>query len=162
DAQSGDTIDFDPALQVGTIALTSGELVIGVSLVIDGPGVGLAVSGGGAGRVFHITAGVDVTIEGLIITGGAAELGGGGLNEGGGLTLADPQLTDSRAAGGGPGSSARGGGAASVGPGASLTVVSSVIAANFAQGAGGGADGGTGGSAFGGGIFADAGTTLTI
>src|SRR5438094_630357 len=52
-----DTIDFAPGLQ-GTIALTSGELLITESVAIHGPGASrLAVSGNDASRVFEIASG---------------------------------------------------------------------------------------------------------
>src|SRR5262249_45629686 len=45
-AQSGDTVGFDPALDGQTITLTQGQLTVGQSLDIDGPGADdLTVSG---------------------------------------------------------------------------------------------------------------------
>ena len=44
DANDGDTINFDPALNGQTINLTSGELVIGKDITIDGPGSRYAIS----------------------------------------------------------------------------------------------------------------------
>ncbi|MCK7502806.1 MAG: hypothetical protein MZV70_01060 [Desulfobacterales bacterium] len=52
DALSGDTIAFDPTLNGQTITLTSGELVIGEDLTINGPDTdGVTVSGGRRPRV---------------------------------------------------------------------------------------------------------------
>src|SRR5438876_8223193 len=49
-ASDGDTIDFSVT---GTITLTSGELLVGKSVTISGPGAAnLAVNGNAAGRVF--------------------------------------------------------------------------------------------------------------
>ena len=48
-------IQFASSLK-GTIDLTSGELAIGKSLTINGPGSGkLAISGNGSSRVFDVT-----------------------------------------------------------------------------------------------------------
>src|SRR5205814_8893646 len=41
DANDGDTIQFDPALNGQTITLTSGELVVADSITISGPGPSL-------------------------------------------------------------------------------------------------------------------------
>jgi hypothetical protein len=97
-AQSGDTINFAPALFGQTIALTSGQLVIDKSLTIEGPGTNNApvtISGGGAGfsptgssRVFDITnSSSTVVLDNLDIAGGRAPIGGGILDQGANLTL---------------------------------------------------------------------------
>jgi hypothetical protein len=70
----GETITFSNGL-TGTIFLTSGELKIGTSIAIQGPGpTNLAVNGLGGyftnNRVFTITGGKMVTIGGLGIFGG--------------------------------------------------------------------------------------------
>jgi hypothetical protein len=94
-AADGDTIKFAGRLRGQTIALTSGELLITTSIDIDGLSSGLVtVSGGGAGRVFEVDAGLDVTISGLTITDGfAPDEGGGILNDGSNLTLSGDALT---------------------------------------------------------------------
>jgi hypothetical protein len=70
-----DTIRFAPSLH-GTIALTSGQLAITTPLVIDGPGATrLTVSGSDAGRVFQVATGISVTIDGLTISHGLADVG---------------------------------------------------------------------------------------
>src|SRR6185437_15770827 len=52
DANDGDTINF---AVTGTIALTSGELLVNRSVTIFGPGAAtLAVDGNATSRVFHI------------------------------------------------------------------------------------------------------------
>ena len=72
-ANANTTIKFAADLH-GTIKLTSGELAITRSTVIDGPGaVKLAVSGTGHSRVFTISPGITVTISGLTITRGLAD-----------------------------------------------------------------------------------------
>src|SRR5262249_34216876 len=67
----GCAIRFKPGL-VGTIGLTSGELLINKDLRIEGPGPAmLAISGNNASRVFHVTPNVSVYISGLTIRDGA-------------------------------------------------------------------------------------------
>src|SRR5262245_755037 len=72
DANDGDTIQFDPALNGQTILLAS-ELVVNDSITITGPGDNLlAVSrpfaDGAYYRIFHVTVGHTVTMEGLTIS----------------------------------------------------------------------------------------------
>jgi arylsulfate sulfotransferase len=108
-AQSGDQIVFAPSLQRQTITLAS-QLDISKSLDIEGPGAGLlAVSGNHHSRVFSISGGVTVTLAGMTITAGlavgAAGTGGGILNTGSNLTVANDILSDNQARGvGGNGS----------------------------------------------------------
>src|SRR3982750_3722011 len=55
DANDGDTINF---AVTGTIALTSGELLVNKSITISGPGADiLATNGNATYRVFHIAPG---------------------------------------------------------------------------------------------------------
>ena len=92
---SGDnTIAFAKGLH-GTITLTSGELLIGNSVTINGPGANqLSVSGNNSSRVFEIAAGLNVTISDLTVTHGSAVYEGGGiLNDGSNLTLSGDNLT---------------------------------------------------------------------
>ena len=110
-AKSGDTISFAPAFDGDTIHLTSGELPIGESLSIKGPGAALLdVDAGGFSRVFDITsASVAATISGLTVSGGKAEDGGGILDQGGALTLKADTISNDQAIGANPGDSAQGG-----------------------------------------------------
>src|SRR5262245_40320925 len=72
-AQAGDTITFDNALSGGTIALTSGELRVGQSVAIQGPGANLlSISGNHASRVLEILPGAAAAISGLTVTDGLA------------------------------------------------------------------------------------------
>jgi hypothetical protein len=88
-----DTIVFAPGLH-GTIGLTSGELLIAGSLTINGLGASrLAVSGNNASRVFEITPGFDVSINGLTVTHGYTDVGAGILSEGSNLTLSADVLS---------------------------------------------------------------------
>jgi hypothetical protein len=96
EAHDGDTINFDPSLK-GTITLTSGELQVGRSVSIEGPGSAkLSISGNNATRVLEVLTGADVSIQGLTITNGVANAPGSGVNlvGGGGIFVAhDSTLT---------------------------------------------------------------------
>ena len=146
----------------GTIRLTSGELIVDKSLTIRGPGKSHgSVSGNGVSRVFHITPGVTVSLEGLTIKDGRvttepgffpASAGGGIYNDHATLTLNGCALSNNSARyGGGIFSNSMDGGTAV------LTVNNTIIGSNSAQ---------YGGGIFnGGGVFtgAPSGTaTLTI
>jgi hypothetical protein len=77
----------------GTITLTNGELLISRDLALIGPGANrLAVSGNHASRVFHIT-NATVSISGLTISNGRADVGGGGVFNQNLSTLLAPTLT---------------------------------------------------------------------
>ena len=117
DSIAGDVIAF---AVTGTIALTSGELAIGHSLEISGPGAtNLAVSGNSASRVFNVVdPGAAVTISGLTIRDGKSANGidadefsggpalspggdGGGIYSLGSLTLNQCHVTGNVAGRGG-------------------------------------------------------------
>ncbi len=92
-AMPGDTINF--ASGIGTINLTSNELVIDKNLIISGPSANLltvqrsTVSGTPTFRIFNIALG-NVTITGLTIANGNAFPGGSGggiFNSTGTLTV---------------------------------------------------------------------------
>ena len=70
-AHSGDTIVFAASLDGQTITLTSDQITINKSLDIEGPGASLlTISGNDANRVFDISGGLAVRIDGLTITHG--------------------------------------------------------------------------------------------
>src|SRR6185436_8360492 len=79
-AVGADTITFQAGL-TGTIGLTTGQLYIGDSVDIQGPGAAvLTVSGSNSSRVFYLynsAATLDVSISGLTVTAGNAVIGGG-------------------------------------------------------------------------------------
>src|SRR5262245_61775884 len=157
-AQAGiDVIDFAAGLQ-GTIALTSGQLDITDGLMVTGPGANkLAVSGNGTSRVFETSSGVTAVLDGLTITRGQADEGGGIYNAGT-LVVSHSTVSDNQALGS-EGGDGRGGGIFNA-PGAVLTVTNSVFSANQAVGGNGG-PGLTGGRGDGGGIY-NLDATLTV
>jgi len=130
-AAAGDMID---ARRVsGTIPLSSGELFVGKSVVIVGPGPAkLAVDGNGSNRVFHIAPGVVADLTGLTITNGVAPgdtlypnyLGGGIYNDHAMLTVNDCVVTGNYAGDGG--GLANDGNSGS----ATLEIVNSVVTGN--------------------------------
>lgn len=73
-AQSGDTIQFDPSLAAKTITLTSGQLTVNKDLTVDGAGAsGLTISGNNASRIFDVsTAGSNFTLRNLTLANGKA------------------------------------------------------------------------------------------
>jgi hypothetical protein len=86
-AVDGTTITFDMSNPCSTITLTS-TIPIGRNITIEGPGAGeLAVSGNGAVEVFAVGADF-TTISGLTIENGLAT-DGGGIQNGGTLTVVD-------------------------------------------------------------------------
>jgi hypothetical protein len=148
-----DVIRFAPAVR-GTIGLTSGQLSITDDLTIDGPGADrVAISGSHQSRIFSISGGATVAIDGLTITEGKAVgapgLGGGILNTGSTLALAQVVLSNNQAVGA-PGEASRGGAVANV-SGAMLTVTDSLFTQN--QALGGAASGAINFSGSGGGIL---------
>jgi len=94
DAQDGDTIQFDPALNGQTINLTSAQLVIQSNTTIDGPGATLLTvkrdPQAADLRIFDVMPGHTVEINGLTISGGhiTGDNGGGILNDNSTLTIA--------------------------------------------------------------------------
>jgi hypothetical protein len=137
-ARSGDTIVFAPSLNGQTITLTSDQLTINKNLDIEGPGASLlAISGNDANRVFDISGGLTIAIDGLTITHGLGKgdvqgsnsgAGGGGaiLNGGSTVSLANDVFANNQAL--------NHGGAISNAPGSVLTVVNSTFTANRAVG----------------------------
>jgi hypothetical protein len=103
DVAAGSTITFDVR---GTIRLTSGPLVIGKDVHIEGPGAKrLTISGNHARRVFVIVAG-PVALSGMTVSDGLADANspivasvGGAILNTAGLTLSDAVISDSQAIG---------------------------------------------------------------
>jgi len=132
-ASSGDTIVFSQKLNGQTITLTSGELVVNQSLNIDGLGAQkLSISGGGNSRVFDVVVGATVTLSGLTITAGTADVGGGIMNEAGAtLYISQCALTGNQALGGASGNAQ--GGAIFNAAGANLSLSQSLLAGDQAN-----------------------------
>ena len=148
DAGDGDTINF---AVIGTINLTSGELVIDKNVTISGPGsnsLTVRPSSGSFFRVFDVMPSHSITIQGLTISfgyAGSAQGGGIFLDEHVTATIADCVLTNNY--------TGDIGGAIFINAGAMLTVLNSTITGNTA----GTSDNGGSGA----GIYNNAGT-LTI
>jgi hypothetical protein len=170
DTPAGGTVDFQPGL-TGTITLTSGELAISKDLTIAGPGADvLAVSGNHASRVFDIAATFIASLAGLTISDGrvSGTERGGGISNGGTLTVTGCTLSFN-------GTPGFGGGIYNFGTGL-LTVTGSTFTGNAAFSGGGirnegtltvtdstfGGNQATGPGARGGGIDNVASGTLTV
>jgi hypothetical protein len=175
-AQGTERIVFGPDA-VGTIQLTSGEIVIQSSVTIIGPAGGLIVSGNYRSRVFSIPDPFFIVyLENLTICNGRVTgnpgteahpdgydaIGGGVLNRGT-LRLANCTLWNNSAIGGdgadgwpiaGYGGNASGGALANLG---TLNLIQCTFATNSATGGDGGNGvlgvGGNGGAGGGGGLF---------
>jgi hypothetical protein len=134
-ATDGDTITFGVT---GTINLTGALPNLTHNIRIDGPGPDLLTvrrDTGGNYRIFTVSAGT-IAISGLTIThGNPADYVGGGIWNGGSLTLSDCTVSDNQAAGGQYGLG--GGGILNWG---SLTVTHCTISGNVTGGDGGGID----------------------
>jgi hypothetical protein len=105
-AQSGDTINFAPSLAGQTITLTHYGLEIDTNLDIEGLGADrLTITGTYTGSyyggVFGIGSNASVTIAGLTISSGFVLVYGGGIYNGGTLTLNYCTLSGNQAEGGG-------------------------------------------------------------
>ena len=99
-----DTITFDPNVFNGdqTITLTAGQLELTNAVSILGPANGVTISGSNQSRVFLIDGGVTANLTNLTITGGNAGVNsGGGIYNGGTLTLVDSTLSSNTGADGG-------------------------------------------------------------
>ena len=111
DAQDGDTITFNispaplpNAPSIATvITLTSGELVVNKNLTISGPGAHMLTIARDASaspfRIFNMSPGHTVTIQGLTISNGRAAVGGGIYNDHSFLTVESCALTGNLASG---------------------------------------------------------------
>ena len=134
-ATDGDTINFSVTTPA-TITLTSGQLVVGNSVAISGPGADqLSVNGNAASLVFYINSGLTVTISGLTITNGSADNGSGIYNDHSNLTVSSSTVSDNSASYGGGIFNDGGFDGLSF---ASLTINTSTVSGNSASVIGGG------------------------
>ena len=91
DAQDGDTINFDPSVNI--VTLTTAELAITKSITISASPQTVTVQRASQApqfRIFHVMPGHSVEINGLTISGGhiTDDNGGGILNDNSTLTIA--------------------------------------------------------------------------
>ncbi len=132
-ANDGDTIQFAPALNGQTITLTSSELLIDKSLTIRGPMIvhRSTADGTPAFRIFHLTPSHTVTMHGLTVSNGFANMnnpsGGGVFNDHSILTLSYCAVENNYSAVG------SGGGIYNSGSSAILTVAHSTVTGNFME-----------------------------
>jgi predicted outer membrane repeat protein len=154
DAQDGDTINFDPSVNV--VTLTSTELVITKSITIDASPRMVQVQANEI-RIFHVMPGYTVQITSLSLTAGCCGVNPGGavfndqssltiasciisgnqiFNQGGGiyntgtLTLLDSSVSNNQALSG-----SSGGGISNTG---SMTIINGNVQSNFCNFGGGG------------------------
>lgn len=136
------------------ITLLTGELLIGKSLRLLGPGSAtLALRSLDDGRLLRISSGVAVQISDLSLLNGLATDGTGGISEGGAV-LNEGTLTLTRVTiiGNSAAAPGRGGGIANIG--GVVTIVDGIFADNLADGNNGAGDGGA--------IYNDANGVITI
>ncbi|AWV98729.1 choice-of-anchor Q domain-containing protein [Arcticibacterium luteifluviistationis] len=99
-AISGDTIRFDNVIDMDSIKLTSGQILINKNLVILGNGMENTIIDGQANdRVFEISSTKNIFIKGLSIQNGKAKIvgnqsKGGGIYNSGHLSLIEVALTN--------------------------------------------------------------------
>ena len=99
DVPAGGIITFDPAVLDGQTITLNQSLLLDKHLGIDASGLpnGLTLNGDDSSRLFEIGSAGNVTLLGLTLTGGRADLGGAIRNSGGTLTLEDSTLQASHA-----------------------------------------------------------------
>jgi hypothetical protein len=100
------TITFDPAVFTSAkiITLTTGELLVSDSLVVNGPAAGLTISGNNASRVWDFSGGTTCTLTNMTMTKGNSSSKGGAISEGAGsLTLQGCTVTGSTSSSAGGG-----------------------------------------------------------
>ncbi|MDH3247978.1 MAG: family 16 glycosylhydrolase [Acidimicrobiia bacterium] len=137
-ANVGGTITFDPALGGGTVALTSGPLVVGKSVTIDAVDApGISIDGGGIDRVLIVDPGNGVTVRNLTMTNGYGfQLAGCVLNNGN-LTLDHVTVTGCTMTTD-AGDFWQGGGGIYTGTGGVVSLIDSTVADNYSGWSGGG------------------------
>ena len=132
-AVSGDVINFASPLfnSAQTITLASELSVAGKSITITGKGANLtAVSGNNLNRVFNVAIGGNLTLDALTITNGRDSNLGGGIYNGGTLTVINSTVSNSSVSGG----SDNFGGGIYNGTQATLTIRNSTISGNSISG----------------------------
>jgi CSLREA domain-containing protein len=125
-------IRFAPALDGGTITLGGTQLTVDTDVMIDASSLpaGITVSAAEHSRVFEVTAGRNVSMAGLSISGGYFFVtDGGGICNSGSLTLKDVTISGNSAF------YAHGGGIFNVG---TLSILDSTVSGNWAGKSSGG------------------------
>jgi beta-glucanase (GH16 family) len=135
----GGLVTFDPGLAGGTVALTSGPLVIaGKEVTVDGSAApGLAISGGGTDRVLIVDPGGAAAFKHLTLRDGYGwDLAGGILNNG--TLILDHAWVTANTMATAAGDFWKGGGGIYNGGGATLTLVDTSVTGNTSGHDGGG------------------------
>ena len=131
DAPDGAVIQFDAGIAGKTIVLSTGDLDIDKTLIIEGPlPAGTTISGGLTSRVFLVEPTGNVVLRNLSIVDGREKFGGGMVVEGSATldhSLVANNETDELAGGG-----------ILVRDNAELTLVNSTVSGNVTPGLGGG------------------------
>jgi hypothetical protein len=136
-ASAGDTIAFDLDCPPATPIIPIFPISIAENLTIDATGHNVAVDGAGTRRVFEIDSGM-VTLNGLTIQHGLAS-NGGGIANGGTLTVMNSSLA---------GNTANNGDGGGISNTSTLTVMNSTFSGNTTPSIGGGGGiGNSGGTA---------------
>ena len=132
EASKGEQITFAPGLSDGTIRLGGTALTLNQDLSIDGSQLAnqITIDANERSRVFEVASGKTVTLKGLIISQGAADLGAGIRNDGGTLSLQRCTLSRNE-------SSQSGGGVFNTNAGTLKISDGTVFERNFAQDGGG-------------------------
>ncbi|WP_406698511.1 choice-of-anchor Q domain-containing protein [Singulisphaera sp. Ch08] len=137
-----DTITFAPGV-AGTITLLSALPDLATDIILSGPGSSTLTVARSSDpftplfRIFNVTAGAEVAISGLTISGGRVAFeDGGGIANAGTLTVTHSTLSGNSARGIGNGKGSAGGGIANLS--GTLTVTHSILSGNSADTFGGG------------------------
>jgi predicted outer membrane repeat protein len=129
---ANNTVRFDPVVfsTLQTITLSGTQLTIenNGTLTISGAGK-VRVSGNNQSRVLQINSGAVVTLDGLTITGGNS-VDGGGISNGGTLTVTNSTISGNSATNGGAGFNNNG----------TLNLINSTVSGNSAATNGGGVE----------------------
>ena len=135
-AATDDIIEFDPTVFSGTRTITLGGTELSItnngSLAINGTGANfLTVSGNNLSRVFSVSAGANVTIDNLRVSGGNRSAGqGAGIYNAGTLVLSNLNITGNTAG------TNNGGGIFNDGALSQLTLNNSIVTNNTGNGGG--------------------------
>lgn len=123
-------VNFASALNGQTINLSGTSITITDDITINGPGADqLTISGNNAVRIFDVSSGRRVAIDGVRISNGASAVDGGGIRNAGTLTVTNSVVSNNVTSG-----SAGGAGISNTG---TLKIENSTLSGNTAAGSGG-------------------------